>query len=53
MVPVDPQTGPRSHGPIAEQVRTTLSNMQNMLQSVARSNAWRWHAPRPKDITMK
>ena len=25
MVPVDPQTGERSHGPIAEQVRITLS----------------------------
>ncbi len=28
MVPVDPQTGEGSHGPIAEQVRVTLSNMQ-------------------------
>src|SRR6185369_16565952 len=33
MVPVDPQTGERCHGPIAEQVRTTLSNMQHMLES--------------------
>ena len=30
MVPVDPQTGERSHGPIAEQVRITLSNMRHM-----------------------
>ena len=33
MVPVDPHTGERSHGPIAEQVRITLSNMQHMLES--------------------
>jgi 2-iminobutanoate/2-iminopropanoate deaminase len=33
MVPVNPQTGERSHGPIAEQVRITLSNMQHMLES--------------------
>ena len=32
MVPVDPQTGERSHGPIAEQVRVTLSNMRHMLE---------------------
>ena len=32
MVPVNPQTGERSHGPIAEQVRTTLSNMKHMLE---------------------
>jgi 2-iminobutanoate/2-iminopropanoate deaminase len=37
MVPIDPQTGERSHGPIAEQVRTTLSNMQHMLQSAGSS----------------
>jgi 2-iminobutanoate/2-iminopropanoate deaminase len=37
MVPVDPQTGERSHGPIAEQVRTTLSNMQHMLESAGSS----------------
>jgi enamine deaminase RidA (YjgF/YER057c/UK114 family) len=30
MVPVDPQTGERSHGPIAEQVRLTLSNMAHI-----------------------
>jgi 2-iminobutanoate/2-iminopropanoate deaminase len=33
MVPVDPQTGERQHGPIAEQVRTTLANMKHMLES--------------------
>ena len=37
MVPVEPQTGERSHGPIAEQVRTTLSNMQHMLESAGSS----------------
>jgi 2-iminobutanoate/2-iminopropanoate deaminase len=37
MVPVDPQTGERCHGPIAEQVRTTLSNMQHMLESAGSS----------------
>lgn len=37
MVPVDPQTGERSHGPIAEQIRTTLSNMQHMLESAGSS----------------
>ena len=37
MVPVDPQTGERRHGPIAEQVRTTLSNMQHMLESAGSS----------------
>ncbi len=37
MVAVDPQTGERSHGPIAEQVRTTLSNMQHMLESAGSS----------------
>src|ERR1700730_2086118 len=37
MVPVDPQTGERSHGPIAEQVRTTLSNMRHMLESAGSS----------------
>jgi 2-iminobutanoate/2-iminopropanoate deaminase len=37
IVPVDPQTGERSHGPIAEQVRTTLSNMQQMLESAGSS----------------
>jgi 2-iminobutanoate/2-iminopropanoate deaminase len=37
MVPVDPQTGERNHGPIAEQVRTTLSNMRHMLESAGSS----------------
>jgi enamine deaminase RidA (YjgF/YER057c/UK114 family) len=37
MVPIDPQTGERSHGPIAEQVRITLSNMQHMLESAGSS----------------
>src|ERR1700731_1662392 len=33
MVPIDPQTGERRHGPIADQVRTTLANMAHMLES--------------------
>src|ERR1700737_135616 len=33
MVPVNTQTGERSHGPIAEQVHLTLSNMVHMLES--------------------
>jgi 2-iminobutanoate/2-iminopropanoate deaminase len=37
MVPIDPQIGERSHGPIAHQVRTTLSNMQHMLESAGSS----------------
>src|ERR1700748_1494946 len=37
MVPVDPQTGERSHGPIAEQVRITLSNIQHLLESAGSS----------------
>ncbi|HEY1361526.1 MAG TPA: RidA family protein [Xanthobacteraceae bacterium] len=37
MVPVDPDTGERRHGPIAEQVRTTLSNMRHMLESAGSS----------------
>jgi 2-iminobutanoate/2-iminopropanoate deaminase len=37
MAPVDPQTGERSHGPIAEQVRITLQNMQHMLESAGSS----------------
>ena len=37
MVPVDPQTGERSHGPIAEQVRVTLSNVRHMLESAGSS----------------
>src|SRR5262245_14284204 len=37
LVPVDPQTGERSHGPIGEQVRITLSNLQHMLESAGSS----------------
>jgi len=37
MVPVDPASGERSHGPIAEQVRVTLSNMRHMLESAGSS----------------
>jgi 2-iminobutanoate/2-iminopropanoate deaminase len=37
MGPIDPQSGERNHGPIAEQVRTTLSNMQHMLESAGSS----------------
>ncbi|MGZ3347899.1 MAG: RidA family protein [Xanthobacteraceae bacterium] len=37
MAPIDPLTGGRSHGPIAEQVRTTLSNMRHMLESAGSS----------------
>ena len=39
MVPVDPQTGERCHGPVAEQVRMILSNMQHMLESAGSSLA--------------
>src|SRR5215472_13562128 len=37
LVPVDPQTGERSHGPIADQVRITLTNLQHMLESAGSS----------------
>jgi 2-iminobutanoate/2-iminopropanoate deaminase len=37
MVPVDPQTGERNLGPIADQVRTTLSNVRHMLESAGSS----------------
>jgi 2-iminobutanoate/2-iminopropanoate deaminase len=37
MGPIDPQTGERNHGPIAEQVRTTLTNMRHMLESAGSS----------------
>jgi 2-iminobutanoate/2-iminopropanoate deaminase len=37
MGPIDPQTGERKHGPIAEQVRTTLSNVKHMLESAGSS----------------
>lgn len=33
MGPIDPATGQRFHGPIAEQVRLTLGNMEHMLKS--------------------
>jgi 2-iminobutanoate/2-iminopropanoate deaminase len=37
MAPIDSATGERSHGPIAEQVRITLSNMRHMLESAGSS----------------
>jgi len=37
MGPIDPQTGERNHGPITEQIRTTLRNMQHMLESAGSS----------------
>jgi 2-iminobutanoate/2-iminopropanoate deaminase len=37
MGPIDPLTGERSHGPIAEQIRLTLSNMKHMLESAGSS----------------
>ena len=37
MGPVDPLTGERRHGPIAEQVRTTLNNVKHMLESAGSS----------------
>jgi 2-iminobutanoate/2-iminopropanoate deaminase len=37
MGPIDPQSGERNHGPIAEQIRTTLANMQHMLESAGSS----------------
>ena len=33
MGPIDPETGERNHGPIADQVRTTLANVRHMLES--------------------
>src|SRR4029079_17178965 len=33
MGPIDPRTGERNHGPIAEQVRITLENMKHLLES--------------------
>ena len=33
----NPQTGERSHGPIAEQLRVTLSNVRHMLESAGSS----------------
>src|SRR5712691_1264339 len=37
MGPIDPQTGERNHGPIADQVRTTLANVRHMLESAGSS----------------
>jgi len=37
MGPIDPQTGEREHGLIAEQVRTTLNNVRHMLESAGSS----------------
>lgn len=39
MGPTDPKTGKREQGPIADQVRMTLGNMQHMLQSAGSSLA--------------
>jgi 2-iminobutanoate/2-iminopropanoate deaminase len=36
MVPVSPETGERTQGPIADQVATVLKNMQHLLES----NGW-------------
>jgi 2-iminobutanoate/2-iminopropanoate deaminase len=36
MVPVSPETGERTQGPIAEQVATVLTNMAHLLES----NGW-------------
>jgi 2-iminobutanoate/2-iminopropanoate deaminase len=36
MVPVSPETGERTQGPIADQVATVLSNMRHLLES----NSW-------------
>jgi 2-iminobutanoate/2-iminopropanoate deaminase len=33
MGPIDPATGERNHGPIAQQVRITLENMKHLLES--------------------
>jgi len=37
MTPIDSQTGERQHGPIGEQVRTTLNNMKHTLESAGSS----------------
>ena len=37
MGPIDPTTGARRHGPIADQVRTTLDNMKHLLESAGSS----------------
>ena len=37
MGPIDPRTGERNHGPIAEQIRTTLNNVKHLLESAGSS----------------
>jgi 2-iminobutanoate/2-iminopropanoate deaminase len=37
MGPIDPRTGGRNHGPIAEQICTTLNNIKHMLESAGSS----------------
>jgi 2-iminobutanoate/2-iminopropanoate deaminase len=37
MGPIDPETGERRHGPIASQVRMTLTNVRHMLESAGSS----------------
>lgn len=37
MGPIDPRTGGRNHGPIAEQIRTTLNNIKHLLESAGSS----------------
>ena len=37
MGPLDPRTGGRNHGPIAEQIRTTLNNIKHLLESAGSS----------------
>ena len=37
MGPIDPHTGERNHGPIAEQIRTTLNNVKHLLESAGSS----------------
>jgi len=37
MGPINPETGERAHGPIADQIRTTLGNVKHMLESAGSS----------------
>ena len=37
MGPIDPRTGGRNHGPITDQIRTTLSNVKHLLESAGSS----------------
>jgi 2-iminobutanoate/2-iminopropanoate deaminase len=37
MGPIDPVSGDRRHGPIGDQVRTTLNNMRHLLESAGSS----------------